>query len=126
VLSWLFGRRLAAIFRYCTGDINMATRKTRSKTKRAAKVKNTNTAKPTMTEQLREAQKRYTVSKSAKDSTSAHNGDDVATLVAGNSPEIVLGANSFSTLKIEKFPSQIGFAPDQCGQSTPRPCGQVI
>jgi len=88
VLFWLFGRRLATVFRYCTGDTNMATRKKRSKTKRASKkVKQTKTDKPSMTEQLKEARKRYTVSKSAKGTTSAHNGDDVATLLAGNTPE---------------------------------------
>jgi len=63
------------------------TRKTKSKT--AKTVKRTKTDKPTMTDQLREARKRYTVSKSSKGTASAHNGDDVATLLAGSSPEDV-------------------------------------
>ena len=67
----------------------MATRKKRSKTKRTPKTKKTEAAKPTMTDQLKEARKRYTVSTSAKGTTSAHNGDDVATLLAGSSPEVV-------------------------------------
>ena len=67
----------------------MATRKKRSKAKRAHKAKKTETAKPNMAEQLKEARKRYTVSKSAKGTTSAHNGDDVATLLAECSPEDV-------------------------------------
>ena len=67
----------------------MATRKKHSKVKRTPKTKKTETAKPTMTEQLKEARKRYTVSKSAKGTTSAHNGDDLATLLAGCSPEDV-------------------------------------
>ncbi len=67
----------------------MATRKKRSKAKRAPKAKKTEMAKPNMAEQLKEARKRYTVSKSAKGTTSAHNGDDVATLLAGCSPEDV-------------------------------------
>ena len=66
----------------------MATRKKRSKTKRTNK-KVKQTKKPSMTDQLKEARKRYTVSKSAKGTTSAHNGDDVATLLAGNTPEVV-------------------------------------
>ena len=60
-----------------------------SKPKRAAKTKEAATDKPTMTEQLKEARKKYTASKSANGSTSAHNGDDVATLLAGSSPEVV-------------------------------------
>ena len=68
----------------------MATRKKRTKSKRTdKKVKRTTTEKPAMTDQLREARKRYTISKSAKGTASAHNGDDVATLLAGSSPEIV-------------------------------------
>jgi len=68
----------------------MITRKKRTKAKRTnKKLKQTKTDKPSMTDQLNEARKRYTVSKSSKGSTSAHNGDDVATLLAGNSPEIV-------------------------------------
>ena len=68
----------------------MATRKKHTKVKRASKnVKRTKTDKPSMTDQLKVARKRYTVSKSSKGSTSAHNGDDVATLLAGSSPEDV-------------------------------------
>ena len=68
----------------------MATRKKRTKVKRASKnTKRTKTDKPSMTDQLKVARKRYTVSKSSKGSTSAHNGDDVATLLAGSSPEDV-------------------------------------
>ena len=67
----------------------MATRKKRSKAKRTPKTKKTESTKPTMTDQLKEARKRYTTSKSAKGTTSAHNGDDLATLLAGCSPEDV-------------------------------------
>jgi hypothetical protein len=42
-----------------------------------------------MTDQLKAARKRYTSSKSAKGTASAHNGDDIATLLAGSSPEDV-------------------------------------
>jgi hypothetical protein len=66
VLFWLFGRRLAVVFRYCTGETNMAIRKKKMKTKRTNnKVKQTRVDKPSMTDQLKEARKRYTVSKSS-------------------------------------------------------------
>ena len=79
----------------------MATKKKGTSKKRAAKkVKRTATDKPTMTDQLKEARKRYTVSKSAKGTTSAHNGDDVATLLAGNTPDNVCAtAEQLSGLK---------------------------
>ena len=65
----------------------MATREKRATPKRTSKkVKQATADKPSMTDQLREARKRYTVSKSSKGSTSAHNGDDLATLLAGCSP----------------------------------------
>ena len=71
----------------------MATKKkTSKKTQRKQAVKRTPPAKkdkPTMTEQLSEARKHYTASKSANGTTSAHNGDDVAVLLAGNTPETV-------------------------------------
>ncbi len=68
----LFGRRSAAVFPYCTRNINMATRKKRSKTKRTSKeVKQIKTDTPSKANQLKEARKRYTASKSAKGSTSA-------------------------------------------------------
>ena len=81
----------------------MATRKKATRKKTAAKVKRTDNAKPaatktaadktkekpSMSDQLCEARKRYTASKSANGTTSAHNGDDVATLLAGNTPEAV-------------------------------------
>ena len=57
--------------------------------KKKVKAKRTQAEKPSMTEQLKEARKHYTASKSSNGSTSAHNGDDVATLLAGNSPQIV-------------------------------------
>ena len=66
----------------------MATKKKTAKAKRTKKP----TAKKealTMTDQLKEARKRYTASKSANGTTSAHNGDDVATLLAGNTPDSV-------------------------------------
>ena len=88
----------------------MATRKKRSKTKRTnKKVKQTKAEKPSMTDQLKEARKRYTVSKSAKGSTSAHNGDDVATLLAGNSPEVVCStAEKLSGLKAGELVKKYG------------------
>ena len=49
----------------------MTTRKKRSKTKRTPKTKKTEAAKPIMTDQLKEARKRYTVSTSAKGTVSA-------------------------------------------------------
>ena len=68
----------------------MATRKKKAKAKRTAKSeKQAKVEKPSMTDQLREARKRYTASKSSKGSTSAHNGDELATLLAGCSPEEV-------------------------------------
>ena len=68
----------------------MATPKKKANAKRTSKkVKRTKADKPSMTEQLKEARKRYTVSKSAKGTASAHNGDDLATLLAGCSPEDV-------------------------------------
>ena len=88
----------------------MATRKKRSKTKRASKkVKRTKTDKPSMTDQLKEARKRYTVSKSAKGTTSAHNGDDVATLLAGNTPEVVCStAEKLAGLKSGELVTKYG------------------
>lgn len=86
----------------------MATRKKRSKTKRTNK-KVKQTKKPSMTDQLKEARKRYTVSKSAKGTTSAHNGDDVATLLAGNSPEIVCStAEKLAGLKAGELVKKYG------------------
>lgn len=68
----------------------MATKKKGTRKKRAAKqAKRTTTTQPTMTDQLKEARKRYTVSKSANGTTSAHNADDVAILLAGNTPDSV-------------------------------------
>lgn len=73
----------------------MATKKKSARKKRATKAKptaaveRTKTETPSMTDQLKEARKRYTASKSANGSTSAHNGDDVAALLAGNTPESV-------------------------------------
>ena len=68
----------------------MTTRKKKANVKRTNKeAKRTETDKPSMMDQLREARKRYTVSKSANGTTSAHNGDDLATLLAGCSPEDV-------------------------------------
>ena len=87
----------------------MATRKKRTKVKRTRKTKNTKTAKPTMTEQLKEARTRYTASKSAKGTTSAHNGDDVATLLAGSSPEVVCStAEKLSGLKAGELAKKYG------------------
>ncbi len=79
----------------------MATRKKKAKAKRTnKKVKQTKADKPSMTDQLREARKRYTASKSSKGSTSAHNGDDLATLLAGCSPEDVCAtAEKLAVLK---------------------------
>ena len=66
----------------------MSTKKKASKAKRTRKPATKKEA-PTMTEQLKESRQRYTVSKSANGTTSAHNGDDVATLLAGNTPDNV-------------------------------------
>jgi len=86
----------------------MATRKKRSKTKRTNK-KVKQTKKPSMTDQLKEARKRYTVSKSAKGTTSAHNGDDVATLLAGNTPEVVCStAEKLAGLKAGELVKKYG------------------
>ena len=67
------------------------TRRPRKKAqpKKAAKPAKAADDKPTMSEQLKEARKGYTASKSATGSTSAHNGDDVATLLAGSAPDVV-------------------------------------
>jgi len=88
----------------------MATRKKRTKVKRASKnAKRTKADKPSMTDQLKEARKRYTVSKSSKGSTSAHNGDDVATLVAGSSPEDVCStAEKLAGLKFGELSTKYG------------------
>ena len=88
----------------------MATRKKRTKTKRAnTKVKRTKTDKTSMTDQLKIARKRYTVSKSSKGSTSAHNGDDVATLLAGSSPEDVCStAEKLAGLKNGELSTKYG------------------
>jgi len=110
VLFWLFGRRLAAVFRYCTGETNMATRKKKAKAKRTnKKVKQAKTDKPSMTDQLKEARTRYTVSKSSKGSTSAHNGDDLATLLAGCSPEdVCTTAEQLANLKAGELMKKYG------------------
>jgi len=88
----------------------MTTRKKRTKAKRAnKKVKQTKTDKPSMTDQLKEARKRYTVSKSSKGSTSAHNGDDLATLLAGCSPEDVCAtAEKLGELKSGELSKKYG------------------
>jgi hypothetical protein len=72
-------------------------------------VKQTKADKPSMTDQLREARKRYTVSKSSKGSTSAHNGDDLATLLAGCSPEDVCAtAEKLANLKAGELVKKYG------------------
>ncbi len=88
----------------------MATRKKRTTPKRTnKKVKQTKAEKPSMTDQLREARKRYTVSKSSKGSTSAHNGDDLATLLAGCSPEDVCAtAEKLAELKPGELTTKYG------------------
>ena len=88
----------------------MTTRKKKAKAKRTnRKVKQTKTDKPSMTEQLKEARKRYTVSKSSKGSTSAHNGDDLATLLAGSSPEDVCStAEKLADLKAGELVKKYG------------------
>ena len=88
----------------------MATRKKRTKAKRTnKKVKQVKADKPSMTDQLREARKRYTVSKSSMGSTSAHNGDDLATLLAGCSPEDVCAtAEKLADLKAGELVKQYG------------------
>jgi len=88
----------------------MATPKKKVNAKRTNnKVKRTKTDKPSMTEQLTEARKRYTVSKSSKGSTSAHNGDDLATLLAGCSPEDVCAtAEKLADLKVGELVKKYG------------------
>ena len=88
----------------------MATPKKKVNAKRTnKKVKRTKTDKPSMTEQLTEARKRYTVSKSSKGSTSAHNGDDLATLLAGCSPEDVCAtAEKLADLKVGELVKKYG------------------
>lgn len=88
----------------------MATRKKKAKVKRTNKtVKQTTADKPSMTDQLKEARKRYTVSKSSKGSTSAHNGDDLATLLAGCSPEDVCAtAEKLAELKAGELVKKYG------------------
>ena len=88
----------------------MATRKKRATKKRTnKKVKKVSAAKPTMTEQLKEARKGYTASKSSKGSTSAHNGDDFATLLAGCSPEDVCAtAEKLADLKAGELVKKYG------------------
>ncbi len=87
----------------------MTTRKKRTKTKRTPKTRKTEGAKPTMTDQLKEARKRYTVSTSAKGTVSAHNGDDVATLLAGSSPEVVCStAEKLAGLKSGELSTKYG------------------
>jgi len=88
----------------------MATRKKKAKAKRTnKKVKQAKADKPSMTDQLREARKRYTVSKSSKGSTSAHNGDDLATLLAGCSPEDVCAtAEKLADLKAGELVKKYG------------------
>lgn len=87
----------------------MATRKKRTKAKRTPKTKKAEAAKPNMTEQLKEARKRYTVSKSANGTTSAHNGDDLATLLAGCSPEDVCAtAEQLAELKPGELSTKYG------------------
>ena len=85
----------------------MATRKKRTKAKRAKKAKQT--VKQSMTDQLKEARKRYTTSKSSKGTTSAHNGDDLATLLAGCSPEDVCAtAEKLAKLKAGELSKKYG------------------
>jgi len=88
----------------------MATRKKRTKAKRTnKKVKQAKAVKPSMTDQLREARKRYTTSKSSKGSTSAHNGDDLATLLAGCSPDDVCAtAEKLADLKAGELVKKYG------------------
>ncbi len=62
-----------------------------------------------MTEQLKEARKRYTVSKFLKGTTSAHNDDDVATLLAGNTPENVCStAEKLAGIKARELGKKYG------------------
>ena len=87
----------------------MATPKKKAKAKRTPKTKKAEAAKPTMTEQLKEARKGYTASKSSKGSTSAHNGDDLATLLAGCSPEDVCAtAEKLADLKAGELVKKYG------------------
>lgn len=88
----------------------MATRKKRATKKRTnKKVKKVSAAKPTMTEQLKEARKGYTASKSSKGSTSAHNGDDLAILLAGCSPEdVCTTAGKLADLKVGELAKKYG------------------
>ena len=88
----------------------MATRKKKTTAKRTdKKVKRTQTDKPSMTDQLREARKRYTASKSSKGSTSAHNGDDLATLLAGCSPgDVCATAEKLADLKAGELAKKYG------------------
>jgi hypothetical protein len=115
-----------------TGESVMATQKKATKAKQGSKpgkkaepvlkrtrpAKQTKPAKPTkpkdgekpsMSEQLKEARQRYTKSKSAQGTASAHNGDDVATLLAGSSPEVVCSvAEKLAGLKSGELATQYG------------------
>ena len=88
----------------------MATPKKKAKAKRTnKKVNQAETDKPSMTDQLKEARTRYTVSKSSKGSTSAHNGDDLATLLAGCTPEDVCAtAEKLADLKAGELVKKYG------------------
>lgn len=88
----------------------MTTRKKKTKANRTIKkVKQTKADKPSMTDQLKEARKRNTASKSSKGSTSAHNGDDLATLLAGCSPEDVCAtAEKLADLKAGELLKKYG------------------
>ena len=69
------------------------------RSKKAKKLEVPN-AELTMSEQLKLARQKYTSSKSSNGNLSVHNGDDVATLLAGNAPEIVCAtAEKLSNLK---------------------------
>ena len=62
-----------------------------------------------MSAQLGEARKRYTASKSSSGTTSAHNGDDVATLLAGNTPEAVCAvAEQLAGMKVGELVKSYG------------------
>jgi hypothetical protein len=88
--------------------MNMATKKKTAKAKRTRKPAAKKEA-PSMTEQLKEARKHYTVSKSANGTTSAHNGDDVATLLAGNTPDSVCAtAEQLAGLKTGELAKKYG------------------
>jgi hypothetical protein len=115
------GRHSAAFFVIAQENDEMATKKKASNVKRAHNSKKASKSKRpakktkaaddklTMSEQLKEARKKYTASKSANGSTSAHNGDDVATLLAGSAPDVVCAtAEKLAKMKTGELAKKYG------------------